>query len=111
MKKYLFSLMLILCVVTLVGCGNKNKLVGTWEGKTEDGMKTTFEFKKDGKVNYDNEYGFKSSGTYTTKDNKVTIKLESWDKEKVYEYKVENKKLSLKATDKLSPSYDSMTKK
>ena len=111
MKKYLLSLILVLCIVTLVGCGKKNALVGKWEGKTNDGMLTTFEFKKDGKVDYNNKYNFSSTGTYKIDGKKVTIKLDSWDKEKVYEFSVKNKKLSLKATDKISPSYDDMIKK
>ena len=110
MKKVLYSLILLVGVFTLVGCGKSNKLVGTWEGKTNDGMNTTFTFKKDGKVDYSNEYGFNSNGTYTVKDSEVTIKLESWDQTKTYEFKVDGDKLSLIATDAYSPSYSEMVK-
>lgn len=110
-KKYLVSLITVISIFLVVGCGKSNKLVGTWTGKTNDGLETTFEFKKDGSVNYDNEYGFNSTGTYEIKDDKVTISLESWDKEKVYEYSVNNGKLTLTATDKYSPSYKDMSKK
>ena len=111
MKKIFYSLILVVGVFALVGCGKTNKLVGTWEGKTNDGMNTTFTFKKDGKVDYSNEYGINSNGTYEIKDSEVTIKLESWDKEKVYKFEVKDKKLSLTATDSLSPSYAEMVKK
>ena len=111
MKKYFVSIIAVVSLFLVVGCGKTNKLIGTWNGKTNDGLKTTFEFKKDGTVNYDNEYGFISTGTYQIKDNKVTISLESWDKEKVYEFIIKENKLNLTATDKYSPSYDGMTKK
>lgn len=111
MKKILYSLILVVGVFALVGCGKTNKLIGTWEGKTNDGMSTTFTFKKGDKVEYSNEYGFNSTGTYTIKGSEVTIKLESWDKEKVYKFEVKDKKLSLTASDNLSPSYAEMVKK
>ncbi len=110
MKKFLFSLVLVCSLLLVTACGG-NKLVGTWVGDSNDGLKTTFEFKKDGKVSYKNEYGFDSKGTYEVKDDKVTIKIESWDKEKVYKYEIKDGKLKLTATDKYSPSYNSMTKK
>ena len=113
MKKFLISMIAVASLFVAVGCGSKkdNALVGTWEGPTNDGLKTTFVFKKDGKVEYENEYGIKSNGTYEIKDEKVTISLESWDKAKVYEFTIKDNNLSLKATDVYSPSYDKMTKK
>ena len=110
MKKVLFCLVLVCTLVLATACGG-NKLVGTWEGDSNDGLKTTFIFAKDGKVTYKNEYGFDSKGTYEVKDNKVTISLKSWDEKKVYKYEIKDGKLKLTATDKYSPSYNSMTKK
>lgn len=108
MKKVL---LVLVSVLILVGCGKTNALVGKWNGDTEDGMNTTFVFEKNGDVKYDNEYGFDSKGTYKVKGDEVTITLESWSDSKVYKYEVKGKKLTLTATDKLSPSYKSMTKK
>lgn len=113
MKKIISLMCVFVCVILLSGCGNKkdtNKLVGTWKGTTNDGLETTFVFKKDKKVDYSNQYGVSSSGTYEIKDDEVTIKLEFWDKEKVYKYEAKDSKLSLTATDRLSPSYKDMEK-
>ena len=115
-KKYLLLTILFVSLFVFVGCGKSdNELVGTWKGLTdgesrEMQIETTFEFKSNGNVSYSNEYGIDSTGTYEIKENKVDIKLESWDKTKTYEFKVENDKLSLKATDVYSPSYSEMVK-
>ena len=108
MKKLL---VVLVSVLLLVGCGKKAPLVGTWNGDTQDGLNTTFIFEKNGDVQYKNEYGFDSEGTYKIDGDEVTITLKSWDQAKVYKFKVEGKKLKLTATDKYSPSYESMTKK
>ena len=110
MKKYLLTLCLILSLFVLVGCGSKCEIDGTWEGETNDGLKTTFVF-KDGKVEYSNEFGFDSKGTYAIKDDVITITLESWDNPKDYKYEIKEDKLSLTAQDKYSPSYKDMIKK
>ncbi len=110
MKRVITFVVLFVSVFLLTACGG-NKLIGTWEGKTEDGLGTTFTFKSGDKVEYSNEYGIKSTGTYKIEKDKVTISLESWDKEKVYKFAVKNNKLSLTATDKISPSYTDMVKK
>lgn len=111
MKKVLVCLVAVLSLVIVTGCGKSNKLVGTWEGKTNDGLKTTFEFKKGGDVKYSNEYGFDSEGTYEIDGNMVTINLKTWSQAKKYKFEVKNKKLSLTATDQFSPSYKDMAKK
>ena len=58
MKKYIFSFVAILTLLVVTACGS-NKLKGTWEGATTDGIKTTITFDKKDKVTYKNEYGFK----------------------------------------------------
>ncbi|MBR3523489.1 MAG: hypothetical protein IKN87_02250 [Bacilli bacterium] len=111
MKKIVLSLVVVLSVVLLVGCGKKNdQLIGSWKGETEDGLVTTFTFEKDNKVKYDNEYGFSSEGTYKKEDKYIYINLESWTEEKKYEYTLKDDKLDLKATDLYSPSYKGMKK-
>ena len=111
MKKYLITLCLVFSLFILVGCGSKNELVGTWEGETNDGLKTTFIFESGKTVKYDNEYGFDSEGTYEIKDDIVTIKLDSWDASKEYKFEVKDGKLTLTAQDAYSPSYKDMIKK
>lgn len=113
MKKILLSFVAVFAVVLLAGCGSSNKLIGTWDGKTEDGLKTTFTFEKKGKVSYSNEYGVNSDGTYTIKDDVVTIKLDTWDKSLEYKFVVKKKKLTLTPTsaNSYSPSYKEMSKK
>ncbi len=111
MKKYLLSLVLVLGVFLLVGCGKSNALVGTWEGSTTDGLKSTFVFKSGDKVEYSNEFGINSKGTYKIKDDTVTINLEAWDNEKVYKFSINNNTLKLSATDNYSPSYNNLKKK
>ena len=113
-KLLLFSLFFVSLFV-FAGCGSSNKLVGSWKGLTDGEsrdmqIETTFTFKKNGDVEYKNEFGFDSNGTYEIKDDEVTIKLESWDKEKVYKFKITDDKLSLTATDIYSPSYSEMVK-
>ena len=111
MKKIFLSIVLATCLCILTACGKTSDLVGKWEGKTNDGLTTIFEFKKDGKVIYSNEFGFESNGTYKIDNDKVTISLELWSEDKVYEFVIEDKKLSLIATDIYSPSYTDMVKK
>lgn len=114
MKKYVLSALLVVMLlgslILLTACGS-NELVGKWEGLTNDGLNTTFDFKGDGKVEYSNEYGFNSNGTYEVKDGEVKISLESWGEAKTYKYEIKDGKLKLTATDKYSPSYDGMEKK
>ena len=71
MKKYLLSIVTFFALVLVVGCGSKsNALVGKWNGKTNDGLETTFTFEKNGKVAYENQFGIKSEGTYEIKNKK-----------------------------------------
>lgn len=109
MKKVLATIVLVCSFALLVGCGS-NKIVGKWEGATEDGLKTTFTFEKKNVVKYQNEFGFNSEGTYSIKDDKITISLKSWSQDKVYTYSIKDGKLTLKASDQFSPSYKDMKK-
>ena len=110
MKKYLLGLLLVFGLFFVTACGSKS-IVGTWNGESNDGLKTTFTFEKGGKVSYSNDYGFKSSGTYSVSKDEVTIKLDNWEEKKVYKFEIKKGKLTLKPNDKYSPSYKNMTKK
>ena len=116
MKKRLLLIPLFLVSFLFFGCGkSSNELLGTWKGLTDGSsreyqLETTFNFKSDDKLEYSNEFGIKSNGTYEINENKVAIKLEIWDESKIYEFKVNGDKLSLTATDTYSPSYSEMVK-
>ena len=115
-KKYLLIVTVFLSLFLLVGCGGKdNALVGEWKGLTDGEsrdmqIETTFNFKSNGDVEYSNEFGINSTGTYEIKDDIVTIKLESWESAKDYKFEVKDDKLSLTAQDVYSPSYSEMVK-
>ena len=114
MKKVLLSLVVVLSFALLVGCGSKkadDPIVGTWEGATEDGLKTTFTFTNKSEVKYENEFGFTGEGTYEIKDDEITITIDLWTDAKVYKYEIKDDKLSLETTDMYSPSYKDMTRK
>lgn len=110
-KKIFLSLLVILSLVLVVGCGKKEAIAGSWTGTTADSLKMevtlTFE---NGKFTYKNSSAT-VEGTYTIEDNKVTIECDDWSKEKVYEYEIKDGKLSLTATDLFSPSYKDLEKK
>ena len=111
MKKIIYSLVGVLCLLVIVGCGKKEKIVGTWYGETNDGLETTFVFKSNGNVTYENSYGINSEGTYKVKDDIITISLATWDVSKEYKFEIKDNKLSLTAQDGYSPSYTDMIKK
>ena len=108
MKKILTGLVLCLSLFLMTGCGG-DKLKGAWSGESNDGLKATFTFDGSGKVNYKNDF-FENDGTYEIKGSQVTIS-EVWDKAKVYEFVIENDKLTFTATDNYYPRYSDLTKK
>ena len=113
-NKLLLVTLFAVSLFLFVGCGKSDPLEGTWKGLTDGEsrnmqIETTFTF-KGGEVEYKNEYGFNGKGTYEIKDDSVTIKLEIWNKEKVYKFDVKDDTLSLTATDKYSPSYSELKK-
>lgn len=108
-KKIVLSLLTVLSLFMVIGCGKKDAIKGTWEGKSNDGIEVTFTF-KDGNFTYKNAYAT-VEGEYSIKDNNVTMNSEDWSKEKIYNYEIKDKKLTLTATDKISPSYTDLEKK
>ena len=117
-RKGLLILLLFVSLFVLVGCGEEDEasaLIGTWKGLTdgetrEQQIETVYTFKDGGKVEYSNEYGFNLSGNYTLDGNKVTIKLDTWEKERVYEFEIKDGKLTMKTDDVYLPSYTDMEK-
>lgn len=70
MKKYLFSLLIVIFCLVLVGCGSSKKgIVGKWKHESTD---YTYNFKSDGTGTY--SYGsFSMEFTYTTEGNELSI--------------------------------------
>lgn len=111
MKKIFISLITICMIFIITGCGKKDPLIGTWEGKNNDGRNTIFTFKKDNKINFDNGL-VKLDGTYSTKGDTLTIKIEAWQKDRNYIFKIENNTLNLTPKDNDGmPTYKKLIKK
>lgn len=110
MKRVLCSLATIGFLLLVVGCGKSNKLIGTWKGATNDGMKTTWIFEKKDVVKYENEYGIKSEGKYAITDDVVSIDLEVWSNPIKYKFEINDGKLNLEPDNKYSPSYSGLVK-
>ncbi len=85
---------LIVCVVTVAGCGNtktnRNSLVGSWE---HSGYVYTFNNDKTG--SYD-ALGTKMAFTYEDDGKKVSILYKGNTIASSYEYKIDGKKLVIK---------------
>lgn len=111
MKKIISIVLCLMIVLSLTACGGGDVLKGTWVQEGTDYGTVTWTFDGKGKCTLETDFLEKASGTYTiTDDSKVTIKIDLWDDEKVYEYTVSDSNLKLTATDGLSPDYD-LTKK
>ena len=113
MKKILSAILCFVMIFSFAACGgSKDALEGTWTQQHDDYGTVAWEFDGSGKCTLDTDFLDKAPGTYTINDeSKVTIKLDVWDDEKVYEYTVSYGNLKLTATDELSPSYEELTKK
>lgn len=112
MKKIFISLVTVCIAVLLVGCSSSDILKGTWSGEDDFYGEVTFAFDGNGTVTYSTNMVDNIKGTYTIdSDTKVTIKLESWSNEKVYNYTIKNNVLELSADDIYSPSYSNLLKK
>ncbi len=106
MKKFVLAFLLM--AVLLVGC-SKDPIIGTWEGKSNDGIKTTFTFKSGDKMIFANEYGFEKEGTYKIDGDKINIKHDLW--EKTYKFEIKDDKLSLIKIQEYDPEYIDLIKK
>ena len=106
MKKIVTIALCLIFIISLVSCKGGDVLKGTWTCEDKDYGAVKWEFDGSGKCSMKNDF-FDSEGTYSIgDDNTVTIKLESWDDEKVYAYTVSDNALALTATDGLSPDYE-----
>ena len=108
MKKLLSAVLCLIIILSLAACsGGGDALKGTWVQESTDYGTVTWDFNGNGKCTLDTDFLDKASGTYTiTDDGKVTIKIDLWEEEKIYEYTVSDSNLKLTATDGLSPDYD-----
>lgn len=113
MKKIISVVLCLVFVLSLAACGggSGDALKGTWVQENTDYGTITWNFDGSGKCTLETDFMDKAPGTYTITDgSKVTIKIDLWDDEKVYEYAVSGGTLKLTATDGLSPDYE-LTKK
>lgn len=108
MKKLISAVLCLIIILSLAACsGGGDALKGTWVQENTDYGTVTWDFNGNGKCTLDTDFLDKASGTYTiTDDGKITIKIDLWEEEKVYEYTVSDSNLKLTATDGLSPDYD-----
>ena len=77
MKKTVAILLVAVMVLTLLAaCSAKDKLIGTWE-REENGVKMTFEFKKNGKLivkgYYNGEEMMSQEKEYKVEGNKIIV--------------------------------------
>lgn len=112
MKKIISAVLCLGIILSLAACGGGgDALKGKWVQEGTDYGTVTWEFNGNGKCTLDTDFLDNASGTYTiTDESKVTIKIDLWEEEKIYEYAVSDGNLKLTATDGLSPDYD-LTKK
>ncbi|MGI6168726.1 MAG: DUF5640 domain-containing protein [Christensenellales bacterium] len=94
----------LVLMLLLSACGGGDELHGTWEGRSED-MAVTWTFDGKGGCKMENEYGIKDDGTYSIDGSNVTIKLSNWEAEIGYQFKLDDKKLSLETDEVYRPSY------
>lgn len=112
MKKIISAVLCLVIVLSFAACGSGgDALKGTWVQEGTDYGTVTWIFEGNGKCSLDSDFLENAPGTYTiTDDGKVSIKIDLWGEEKIYEYTVSENNLKLTATDGLSPDYD-LTKK
>lgn len=113
MKKFLSVICCLAIILSLAACGGGggDALKGTWVQEGTDYGTVTWKFDGKGKCTLDTDFLDNAEGTYTiSDDSSVTIEIDVWDSEKVYDYAVSDGNLKLTATDGLSPDYD-LTKK
>ena len=94
-------LVLALSVFTACDSGPKDAVAGTWKQTDEVNGNWTWTFDGKGKCELNGETsGFKSSGTYTLDEsaNTLTVNLEGWSAQKVYNYTLTDTTLDLNET-------------
>ena len=94
-------LVLALSVFTACDSGSKDAVAGTWKQTDEVNGNWTWTFDGKGKCELNGETsGFKSSGTYTLDESAktLTVNLEGWSAQKVYNYTLTDTTLDLNET-------------
>ena len=90
MRKILFTLLLVIGVVTLTGCEKENSIVGKWAHES-----FIYTFKADGTCQYD-AAGTIMKCTYKTDGNKLSIKYEGDTVSFDTTYSIKGNKLNVK---------------
>ena len=98
MKKIICSLLLIVFISLIIGCGkSKANIIGTWYYTTSDIVRSDiyYKFNKDKTGSY-YFYGEEKKFTYEYDFEKITIKYEKANNKNEYEYKVKDNILTIK---------------
>lgn len=90
-RKTLALTMVLVCLMSLVACGEKG-LVGKWVDKTT-AVDNIVEFNKDGTGKMEVEGMFSIDFTYTNTDDKITLTIMGNDVE--YDYTLDGDKLTM----------------
>lgn len=86
------TLMLLMSIFVLTGCGEKSGIVGKWQSELGG---YTYDFKNDGTGTY-NMFGSETQFTYTDNGTSFAIKYAGSDYEMTLEYRIEGNKLIVK---------------
>lgn len=103
MKRLLALSLILVMLFALTACGGgggaADPLKGSWTRQDADYGNVKLEFSGSGKVTFSYDaITYQDEGTYTVKDDGVTIKLNNWSEEKGYTFSVDGDKLVLKDT-------------
>lgn len=95
MKKVISLLTVLILILTLTACGNKDAVAGTWKADLGNDGIVTWNFDGTGNCTMKNSFT-DQKGTYTIKDDQITVKLELWDNPSTYTFNVDESKLTMK---------------
>ena len=97
LKKFSLFAVVLVAVVVLSGCGNSNSIVGTWEYKDGDNVRSDvyYTFNKDKTGGY-TFYGQTKNFTYEDKGTKVKISYEGTTTPNEFDYSIKDNILTIK---------------
>ena len=97
LKKISLFAVLVVATIVLTGCGNSNSIIGTWQYKDGDSVKSDvyYKFNKDktGEYTY---YGSTRNFTYEDKGTKVKISYEGTTTPNEFDYSIKDNILTIK---------------
>ncbi len=94
MKKFVALVLIAAALLSLVACGSKDALAGTWSAEFEYDGTITWTFDGKGKCTMENAY-MKQKGTYTIDGDQLTVMLEAWSEPSTYTFSVDGDSLTM----------------